>query len=153
MAFGARLRRRREALGLSQSALGHQSEVSRWERGESQPNLDELRRLCTTLDVSSDFLLGLCPDEQRPPQGMWIRDLDRKEQNDAALAAGSAEAVHQGEFFAIPHRYQLLTAAEAAPLMQERNDHYLRVKARRLRRRRGHEATSGDLPQPGHPSS
>lgn len=57
-------RRRRD---LSQEELAARAEVfktdiSKYERGQSQPNLPRLKRLADALDVNTDFLLGRCEE-------------------------------------------------------------------------------------------
>jgi transcriptional regulator with XRE-family HTH domain len=65
MAFdGNKARRRREALGLSRSALARQLNVredrlGRLERGEADPRSAELLALAKHLGVSADYLLGV----------------------------------------------------------------------------------------------
>jgi transcriptional regulator with XRE-family HTH domain len=68
--LGKRIEERRKALGLSQEQLAgrvgtRQSHLSRIERGfivEIQSGL--LTRLAQALDVTTDWLLGLTPDEE-----------------------------------------------------------------------------------------
>lgn len=36
-----------------------QSQVSEWLKGKSKPGYDNLKSICTNLDVSGDFLLGI----------------------------------------------------------------------------------------------
>ncbi len=68
--LGARLRHRREELGLSQvevAALAgmRQNMISRMESGDTpNPGADVLTRLCLALSCPSDWLLGL---SQIPP--------------------------------------------------------------------------------------
>ena len=62
-ALGIRIRERRERLGLTQRGLAAALQVSaqavsKWERGESVPDVDLLVDLARLLDVSVDFLLG-----------------------------------------------------------------------------------------------
>lgn len=64
MSFGERLRQVRKELGYSLSKLANVTYISRqalwrWERGDTQPNAEEIKILCEVLDVSSDWLLGL----------------------------------------------------------------------------------------------
>jgi transcriptional regulator with XRE-family HTH domain len=61
--LGEVLRRRRQALGLSQAALAegarvHLRQIRRYESGEQQPALSVAARLADTLDVSVDELAG-----------------------------------------------------------------------------------------------
>ena len=62
--FGLRLRRAREARGLTQTELGANagidpSRISNWERGDNYPQYRSLVAMCKVLDCSSDYLLGL----------------------------------------------------------------------------------------------
>lgn len=57
----------REQRGLSQQEMAEQlnvtrQAVSRWERGETTPNIDTLKEISCLLDVSINTLLG-CPRE------------------------------------------------------------------------------------------
>lgn len=62
--FGTRLRELRENKGISQqkiSALigvksGKQT-ISKWEKGQTEPSISELIRLCEVLDVSAEYLI------------------------------------------------------------------------------------------------
>jgi transcriptional regulator with XRE-family HTH domain len=61
--LGEVMRRRRQALGLSQAALAegagvHLRQIRRYESGEQQPALAVAARLADTLDVSVDELAG-----------------------------------------------------------------------------------------------
>jgi ribosome-binding protein aMBF1 (putative translation factor) len=60
-AFGARLRTKRRALGMTQpdlAALVHCSAVclSYWEHGKRRPNMDTIERLAMALGVSASWL-------------------------------------------------------------------------------------------------
>ena len=62
--FEKRMREFRLERGLTQADLAKflyitQSTVGKYERGELQPSLETLVKLCKVLDVSSDYLLGL----------------------------------------------------------------------------------------------
>lgn len=61
-AFGAALRGRREALGLSQEELGFRSEVHRTyiselERGLKSPSLGTVQRLAVALETTASALI------------------------------------------------------------------------------------------------
>ena len=61
--MATRLKRLREAVGLTQQDLAEQAEVSlsavrQWERGDRTPNLEVACRLADALDVSLDELAG-----------------------------------------------------------------------------------------------
>lgn len=62
--FHHRLRKARVTRGLTQESLSRISgispaPISRYEAGLSHPSMENLRRLCKALIVSSDSLLGL----------------------------------------------------------------------------------------------
>lgn len=64
MTFGERLMSLRRALGLSQEALGDMLDVTRqtvskWERGDSTPELEKLVELSRIFGVSLDELAGI----------------------------------------------------------------------------------------------
>lgn len=59
-----RLKELRNSLKLSQSEFATQigmmqQQYSRYEKGEREPQLKHIRRICKTFNVSSDWLLGL----------------------------------------------------------------------------------------------
>ena len=71
MSFPERLVALRNKQGLSQSAFGerigiHLTQVQRYEAGSSQPTLDVIRRMATTLAVSADVLVF--DEGERGPQ-------------------------------------------------------------------------------------
>lgn len=76
MTFGERLMKLRRERGLSQEALGDMVDVTRqtvskWERGESTPELEKLMELARIFEISLDGLAGLEHDtgaEQSAPQ-------------------------------------------------------------------------------------
>jgi len=62
--FGSRLKRYREASGLSQSEFAARigvgnTRVSNWELGENRPDVDFLPLICEVLGVSPSDLLGI----------------------------------------------------------------------------------------------
>lgn len=62
--LGARIRRFREASGLTQKELAQQlnvggTRISNWEKEINRPSVDMLAALCRALEVSADELLGL----------------------------------------------------------------------------------------------
>jgi transcriptional regulator with XRE-family HTH domain len=62
--FGSRLKMARERAGFNQTELGRligveQQQINRWESGKNMPNIDAVSALARTLNVSTDFLLGL----------------------------------------------------------------------------------------------
>lgn len=61
--FGARLRAARELRGLNQRELGERlgvppSSIAHFEGGRRKPSFENLHRLASALDVTTDFLLG-----------------------------------------------------------------------------------------------
>ena len=62
------------AVGVSQNAVG------KWERGESQPQADELVRLADFYDVAIDFICGRCDAPSGLDAGSWLIDLDEVDQ-------------------------------------------------------------------------
>jgi len=72
--FAQKLKKLREDMDppVTQTQLGNllnmgQVKISRLERGEFEPSLQELFDICKALQVSSDYLLGLT-DNPRPYQ-------------------------------------------------------------------------------------
>ena len=68
-AFGKRLRDRRKTLGLRQSDVAEgirvtEQAVSKWEQGDSLPDLNNFALLATLLETSADELLGMVEREQ-----------------------------------------------------------------------------------------
>lgn len=67
--FNERLRRAREARGLSQLDLGNKTRlqpaaISHFETGQRSPSFENLRKLADALSVSVDYLLGRIDEEQ-----------------------------------------------------------------------------------------
>ncbi len=70
--FGARLTEAMRRSGLTQRMLAtkirrSEGAVSRWVRGEREPNLSALARMATVLGVSLDWLVGV-PAAAPPPK-------------------------------------------------------------------------------------
>lgn len=68
--LGERVRGLREDKDMNQTQLSvvlntTQKKISRIETGENEPNLQDIRTLCTYFNVSADYLLGLT-DETKP---------------------------------------------------------------------------------------
>lgn len=60
---GERIKYLRHEGSLSQVALAekissNQKQVSKWERGQIEPNIDMLKRLADYFEVSVDYLIG-----------------------------------------------------------------------------------------------
>lgn len=71
ISFGDRLRIAREQIGLNQSELAKHigvqaAAISKYEKGNTLPNVETLAKICNFLDVSADWLLGL---ERPVPEG------------------------------------------------------------------------------------
>ena len=61
--IGLRIREFREARGMTQRQLAreigvNEEVISNWETGKNRPNVDVLKKLCGSLGVSADELLG-----------------------------------------------------------------------------------------------
>ena len=66
--FGERLKQARTAKGFTQKELGEKvgitkNQVCQYESEKSYPSYDALIKLCTILDTSADWLLGI-PDKK-----------------------------------------------------------------------------------------
>lgn len=60
---GERIKSLRIEASLSQMALAekiesNQKQISKWERGQIEPNIDALTRLANYFDVSVDYIIG-----------------------------------------------------------------------------------------------
>lgn len=69
--FGDRIRGLREDKDLNQTQLAgllntNQKKISRLETGENEPNLQDIKALCNYFNVSSDYLLGLTDNPEKP---------------------------------------------------------------------------------------
>jgi len=111
--FATRLRTVRVSRKVTQSHLSEltgcsQNAISSWERGVF-PSASALAAICQALDVSADYLLGLCEHETGLPAGLFILDED-------AIAQAKA-----GEAFAfqIPLRPRVATFAEVQDLYKK----------------------------------
>lgn len=72
MSLPARLNTLRKELGLSQQAMAdaiglHVNSWKKYESGQAMPSLDALKKIATTLHVSTDFLLF--DEHERGPDG------------------------------------------------------------------------------------
>ncbi len=90
--FQERLLRARQVRGLSQGDLAKRaglppSSISHFESGNRRPSFDNLRRLATALDVTTDFLLGRTDEIGAPGTAQKLhRNLDRLSRQDLQLA-------------------------------------------------------------------
>jgi len=62
------LKKARESKKLSQENLAlligrTKPTISRYENGQRDPSIEDLKKLCIALDKSSDYLIGLIDDE------------------------------------------------------------------------------------------
>lgn len=63
MDIGSTIKELRKEIGLSQIQLAKmvgysQSVITKWENGESEPNVKAIKKLAKVLDCSCDYLLG-----------------------------------------------------------------------------------------------
>ena len=68
--FAQNLRQLRKSRGLTQGQLAQKlfvstQAVSKWERGESSPDITHIRTLTQLLQVSADALLGIAANGQK----------------------------------------------------------------------------------------
>lgn len=84
MEFSERLIKSRKAKGLSQEALAEELNLSRqaiskWETGESKPDLDNLIALCKVLEIGVDYLCyGTEPNvsvQKRGEKSLYVKKL------------------------------------------------------------------------------
>ena len=92
--LGQRIQERRKQQGLTQEQLGNDlfvspQAVSKWENGESLPDIGTFPALCKTLGTSADALLGIDGELGIETLGVKlaqrIDDLRDKEEQHAAL--------------------------------------------------------------------
>lgn len=62
--LASKLKELRKLKGVSQEKLAEalntsRSNISKYENGQLEPNIETLRKLCTFYEVSADYLLGL----------------------------------------------------------------------------------------------
>ena len=107
--YGEKIKAYRRAMNLSQQALGEQLgissvAVSKWERGQSQPDIPTLSRLADLFGVSLDELCGheTVPKESDANMAVMARAFGRltPEEQEKFLAVGRAlfgRAFQQGE--------------------------------------------------------
>ncbi len=90
--LGERLRQARERRGLSQAELARRigagvNQVPRYENGQAEPSPMLLKRLARSLEITSDYLLGLA---DHPTQPLSIPELTPHERQ-------LVEALRQGQ--------------------------------------------------------
>lgn len=100
--YGAKIRENRQRLGMSQQALGEKLgltsvAISKWERGQSQPDIPTLSKLADIFGLTLDELCGRPPT---PPTDTNMTVLTRafgrltREEQDKFLAVGRALFAH-----------------------------------------------------------
>lgn len=124
----------RRAAGLSQEELAERLNVSRqavskWENGDSAPDLDRLRAICTYFGVTTDYLIWDEPeDAPRGAEEARSRETQRKPLRETVREhsewAGYAVAILVGAFVdvsAIPRglRARHCRWAAAGPLAEK----------------------------------
>lgn len=81
MEVGNRIKQLRKNLHLTQKQLADKINVSsqvisNWERGYTEIGQEDLRGLARALDCSTDYLLGISDNIEKPHQQAGISDLD-----------------------------------------------------------------------------
>ena len=64
MQFNEIMRAKREDMDIRQEDLGEeigltQREISRLERGDTQPTIEEIKKICIFFNLSADYMLGI----------------------------------------------------------------------------------------------
>jgi transcriptional regulator with XRE-family HTH domain len=99
--FPDRLKKARDLRGLSQVDLAQRaglpaSSISHFEAGSRKPSFDNLRRLASTLAVSTDFLLGRVEEaEATAAADPLYRDFRNLSAEDRELTKGFMEMLAQ----------------------------------------------------------
>ena len=134
MTLGEKLQTLRRSRGLSQEQLAEILEVSRqavskWENGDSAPDLDRLRAICTYFGVTTDYLIWDEPeDAPRGAEEARSRETQRKPLRETVREhsewAGYAVAILVGAFVdvsAVPRglRAHHCRRAAAGPLAEK----------------------------------
>lgn len=95
--FPARLRAARELRGLSQTELASEakmpaSSIAHFEGGSRKPSFDNLKRLTSVLNVSTDYLLGRTDDPALAETSDTLyRDFSRLSAEDRELTENFVE--------------------------------------------------------------
>lgn len=101
--YADQIRRHRQRLGMSQLALGERLgissvAVSKWERGQSQPDIPTLKQLADLFGVSMDELCGhqTVPSEADENMSVMARAFGRltRDEQEKYLAVGRALFAH-----------------------------------------------------------
>lgn len=72
-----RIKQARQIRGLRQQDLAKQvgvsqSTLSHWENGINEPDIGAIRKMCSILDVSSEYLLGLAAVSEAPSESVTV---------------------------------------------------------------------------------
>lgn len=75
--FGEQLKKARKNKGIRQVELAKllnttNTSVSNWENNFSRPDIDMIKKICSILDISSDFLLEIDEEELTPEEREFI---------------------------------------------------------------------------------
>lgn len=75
-----RLKEMRKAKGLTQRDMARRFRLSdvgygAWERGDTEPSIDNIMRLCEIFGCSADSLIGLAVPPPLPPSAKWMDNL------------------------------------------------------------------------------
>jgi transcriptional regulator with XRE-family HTH domain len=92
--FPERLKKAREMRKLTQGGLGQRANlpstsIAHFEAGSRKPSFDNLRKLATALEVTTDYLLGRVEEPAMDKAGdVLFRDLGKLPAYDREIAAG-----------------------------------------------------------------
>ena len=80
MTFGSKLKNLREEMGLTQTDIAaqipmNQSNYSKIERGQQEPDLMQLKRIAEIFGVSADYLLDIKNDETIAKDAVFARKI------------------------------------------------------------------------------
>ena len=80
MTFGNRIKNLREDLDMTQTQVAelipmNQSNYSKIERDQQEPDLIQLKRIAEIFGVSADFLLGISTDETAAKDALFARKI------------------------------------------------------------------------------
>jgi transcriptional regulator with XRE-family HTH domain len=99
--FTERLKKARNLRGFNQTQLADeaglpQSSVSHFEAGDRKPSFDNLRRLATALNVTTDYLLGRADSPDASGSASRIhRDMHKLSSDDLKLTEGFVDLLLQ----------------------------------------------------------
>ena len=80
MTFGDKIKNLREEMDLTQTQIAqlipmNQSNYSKIERDQQEPDLKQLKRIAEILGVSADYLLGIKNDETLTKDALFARKI------------------------------------------------------------------------------